>query len=160
MRNARRLSPVPVNVCPPFRQPEHFFHWCDKCATLPQRSYSQHIHSLHSDNFRDPDSDLLTAQRKTRRRDRLEFRNEISLHRRSPRPVRRARGIASRLLCLALAPGQPTLDRHRQLVNEIKRVHRDAYGRYSSPRRPDTTSLSKQAAKQPCFQAVSLLNLR
>ena len=47
----------------------------------------------------------------------LELRIEISLHRRSPRrlpgddPVRCARCLAGRLLCLALAPGEPALGR-------------------------------------------------
>ena len=47
----------------------------------------------------------------------LEHGHEIPLHRRSPRrlsgeaPVRRARCLAGRLLCLALAPGEPTICR-------------------------------------------------
>ncbi|WP_375167199.1 MULTISPECIES: transposase [unclassified Bradyrhizobium] len=52
-----------------------------------------------------------------RSRSLLEHGHEIPLHRRSPRrlsggaPVRRARRLAGRLLCLALAPGEPTICR-------------------------------------------------
>ncbi|WP_249168291.1 IS3 family transposase [Bradyrhizobium elkanii] len=41
---------------------------------------------------------------------------------------------AGRLICLELAPGEPTICCQRNLVDDIRRVHRDTRGRYGSPR--------------------------
>ncbi|MCK1672007.1 IS3 family transposase [Bradyrhizobium sp. 150] len=74
-----------------------------------------------------------------RSRSFLEFRNEIPFHRRSPRRlsrddrVRRARGLASRHAWRARPESRRSVA-NRDLVDDIKRVHRDAGGRYGSPR--------------------------
>ena len=50
-------------------------------------------------------------------------------------PVRRARGLAGRLLRLALSPGEPAIRRQSStLMDDIRQVHRDSSGRYGSPR--------------------------
>ncbi len=48
--------------------------------------------------------------------------------------MRRAWGLAGRLLCLALAPGEPASAANRELVDDIKRVHHETRGRYGSSR--------------------------
>jgi putative transposase len=45
-----------------------------------------------------------------------------------------ARGLACRLLRLALAPRKPPIRANRELVEGIRRAHRDSHGRYGSPR--------------------------
>ena len=48
--------------------------------------------------------------------------------------MRRARRLAGWLLCLAARPESPRAAANRELVDDIKRVHRDTNGRYGSPR--------------------------
>ena len=81
-------------------------------ATLPSADHAAEIARLQRENERlRMERDIL----KNRSRSLLEFRNEIPLHRRSPRrlpgdgPVRRARCLTGWLLCLALAPGEPAI---------------------------------------------------
>lgn len=78
-------------------------------ATLPSADHAAELARLQRENERlRMERDIL----KSRSRSLLERGPEIPLHRRSPRrlpgddPVRRARGLASRLLCLALTPGE------------------------------------------------------
>ena len=83
-------------------------------ATLPSADHAAEIARLQRENER------LRMERDILKKSIAIFagvRNEVSLHRRSPRRlpgdghVRRARGLAGRLLCLALAPGEPAIGR-------------------------------------------------
>jgi len=81
-------------------------------AAPPSADHAAEIARLQRENERlRMERDIL----KSRSRSLLEHGHEIPLHRRSPRrlsgyaAVRRARRLAGRLLCLALAPGEPTV---------------------------------------------------
>ena len=81
-------------------------------ATLLSADHAAEIARLQRENERlRMERDIL----KSRSRSLLGDRNEIPLHRRSPRrlsgddPVRRARRLAGRLLCLALPFGEPAI---------------------------------------------------
>ena len=81
-------------------------------APLPSADHAAEIARLQRENER------LRMERDILKKSIAIFagdRNEIPLHRRSPRrlsgddPVRRARGLAGRLLCLALASREPAI---------------------------------------------------
>lgn len=62
--------------------------------------------------------------------------------------MRRSRCLAGRLLCLGFAPGEPTIRRaNRDLVDDIRQVHRGIRERYASPRIRDENAPGRRASR-------------
>lgn len=62
--------------------------------------------------------------------------------------MRRSRCLAGRLLCLGFAPGEPPIRRaNRDLIDDIRRVHRGIRERYASPRIRDENAPGRRASR-------------